>query len=64
MQSLIKAGERVVIWDKLPPVIAGKKDINDFVKAGVNAEFIQQYIYDNAVSGLIATNRLNRWKKI
>ncbi|AAQ64091.1 gp61 [Vibrio phage KVP40] len=64
MQTLIRAGERVVIWDKLPPQIIGKKDINDFIKAGVSAEFIQQYIYENAVSGLMATNRLNRWKKI
>lgn len=62
MQSLIKAGERVVIWDRLPAAIKSLKDINDFVKAGADAEFIQQYIYDNAVSGLIATNRLNKWK--
>ncbi|CAL9977326.1 DNA primase [Vibrio phage D479] len=64
MAALIRAGERVVIWDRLPMKIMYHKDINDMVKAGFTAEFLQDYILKNAVSGLMATNRLNNWKRI
>ncbi|AUR85785.1 hypothetical protein NVP1081O_050 [Vibrio phage 1.081.O._10N.286.52.C2] len=64
MHTLIKAGERIVIWDRLPSDLNNAKDINDFVKAGYTPEFIQKYIYDNAVSGMAATLRLNRWARV
>lgn len=64
LQALVRAGERIVIWDRLPSQIMFTKDINDMVKEGFSAEFLQDYILKNAVSGLMATNRLNNWKKI
>lgn len=63
MESLLAAGERVVIWDRLPAAIADKKDINNFVECGISPEFIEKYIHENAVSGLLAVNRLNKWKR-
>lgn len=64
MKVLIRAGERVVIWDRLPGDIIDKKDINDFVKAGRTSKFIENYIHENALSGMQATLRLSRWSRV
>lgn len=64
METLLKAGERVVIWDRLPRDIIDKKDINNFVECGYSTEFIETYIRENAVSGLMGMQRFKKWKKI
>lgn len=60
-QKLIDQGERVVLWDKAPWTM---KDINDMVqKENANPVDIYDYLCNNIVSGLRATNRFTRWKK-
>ncbi len=61
LHSLIKAGERVIIWDYAPWKWA--KDINDWVIKGVDPEEITQYIIEHSCSGLQAELRFNNWKK-
>ncbi|WVX87548.1 DNA primase [Vibrio phage EniLVp02] len=65
MQNLIAAGERIVIWDKLPLKIQQYKDVNDMVqKGGCPASFIDGYINDNTLTGVEAQARFDRWKRI
>lgn len=60
-QKLIDLGESVVMWDKAPWLM---KDINDMVqKENANPLDIYDYLCNNIVSGLRATNRFSRWKK-
>lgn len=65
MQKLIKEGERVTIWDKLPFTISQYKDINDMVmKGSAKRDFLKKYIIENSPRGLDAELRFSQWKKI
>lgn len=60
IESLINAGEKVVLWDRAP---WKSKDINDMIiKENASTELIHQYLRDNIVSGLKAKLRLANWK--
>lgn len=64
MVSLIDAGETIVLWDKLPSKLSGYKDINDMImKGGASPKFINHYINQNVVHGLMAKQRLSKWTK-
>ncbi len=63
MQKFISAGEKVVIWDKLPVQYRSCKDINDMVTSGFSVKQINEYIKHNVVSGLNAQLRFDKWKK-
>jgi len=58
-ENLIKQGKTVCIW----PNGIKDKDINDMVYRMTPKE-IKKIMDDNAVSGLEATMRLNRWRKV
>ena len=58
-ENLIKQGKTVCIW----PNGVKDKDINDMVYRMTPKE-IKKIMDDNAVSGLEATMRLNRWRKV
>ena len=57
-ENLIKQGKTVCIW----PNGVKDKDINDMVYR-MSPKEIKKIMDDNAVSGLEATMRLNRWRK-
>lgn len=60
-EKLINQGEKVVLWDQ---ALWKSKDINDMIlKENASQEMIYEYLCNNIVSGLKATNRLIRWKK-
>lgn len=64
MVSLIDAGEPIVLWDKLPNKLSVYKDINDMImKGGASPRFINRYINQNVVKGLMARQRLSKWTK-
>jgi hypothetical protein len=58
-ENLIDQGKTVCIW----PNGIKDKDINDMVYRFTPKE-IKKIMDDNAVSGLEATMRLNRWRKV
>lgn len=60
-EKLIESGESVVLWDQAP---WASKDVNDMVqKENADPVAIYDYLCNNIVSGLRATNRFSRWKK-
>lgn len=61
MTKLVKAGEKVVFWDKWN--VEGK-DINEFVINGATRMNILQYILGNYESGLKAKLRLAKYAKV
>jgi len=63
MSKFIKAGERVVLWDKLPERYKSCKDINDMILSGWNREEVNMYIQNNITSGLNAQLRFDAWRK-
>ena len=63
MQKFIKAGERVVLWDKLPNAYKSCKDINDMILSGFSREEVNIYIKNNIISGLSAQLRFDAWRK-
>ena len=64
IQKYITNGERIVLWDKLPKQYATCKDINDMVMSGMTIEEVNSYIKNNAVNGLMAQLRFDKWKKL
>lgn len=61
LNSLIEAGEKVVMWDNCP---WPSKDINEMIKEdGATKLEIMQYLKDNTVSGLAAKLRFKAWNK-
>lgn len=61
LNTLVEAGEKVVMWDRSP---WPSKDINDMIKEdGATREQIMQYLKDNTVSGLAAKLRFKTWNK-
>ncbi|ASU00504.1 DNA primase [Aeromonas phage AS-zj] len=61
IENLIKAGEKVVIWDECP---WSSKDINDFIKNdGATIDEVVQYLKDHTYSGLRAELALSKWRK-
>lgn len=62
MAKLIRAGEKIVLWDKSP---WQEKDINAMiVKEGATREQIQDYLERNTVSGLMAKLRFEKYAKV
>lgn len=62
IETLIDAGERVVLWDECK---WHKKDINDMIiKEQATPEEIHEYINNNIVRGLTAKRRLADWRRI
>lgn len=62
IESLIKAGETILLWDKIS---YKEKDINDMIKyGGATKEELMDYILNNAVSGLSAELRFSKYAKV
>lgn len=62
IETLINAGERVVLFDKCK---YQSKDINDMiVKEGASIEEINEYLRNNIVQGLMAQLRFKKWRRI
>lgn len=60
IESLINAGEKIVLWDRAP---WSSKDINDMItKENAKISDIHRYLCDNIVSGLKAKLRFANWK--
>ena len=60
MEKLVQQHKRVCVW----PEEIKHKDINDMIMDGMDANEILNIINKNAVSGLEAQMRINKWKKI
>ena len=60
MQRLVDQHKRICVW----PEHIKHKDINDMVMDGIDSSEILNIINENAVSGLEAQIRINKWKKI
>lgn len=60
MEKLVEQGKKVCVW---PPEIKCK-DVNDMIMGGLDTKEIINIINKNAVSGLEAQMRINKWKKI
>lgn len=61
IQSLIKSGETVLLWDKFDNQ---EKDINEMIKKGSTKSELMDYILNNAVSGLSAELRFSKYAKV
>jgi hypothetical protein len=59
MGKIIKQGHKVCIW----PDSLKHKDINDMVMGGMSPEAVKRLIDDHTFYGLIATLKLNTWKR-
>ncbi|MGL6229353.1 MAG: hypothetical protein ACRC3J_09130 [Culicoidibacterales bacterium] len=61
IENLIAAGERVVLFDKIP---WKSKDINDFIsKENATEQQIQDYLESNIIKGLSAKHRFAQYSK-
>ena len=61
ISNLIDAGERVVLFDKIP---WKSKDINDFIaKENATEEEIRDYLESNVIKGLSAKHRFAQYSK-
>lgn len=60
MEKLVKDNKKICVW----PDSIKVKDINDMIMAGYSSKEIINTINENAVSGLEAQIRINKWKKI
>ena len=60
MEKLVAQHKRVCIW----PDNIKCKDINDMIMGGLDSDQIINIINENSASGLEATIRINKWKKI
>jgi hypothetical protein len=60
MQKLVAKHKKICIW----PEHIKCKDINDMIMGGLDPQQIINIINENSASGLEATIRINKWKKI